>query len=393
MAERVCLLRHGYHPGDPRIERLLAALQSRGLDVDLICLQREGERPFEVVAGVEVHRLPVEHRREGIFRYLYEYAAFAILAATRLTRLDTRRRYSLVEVHTMPDFLVFAALVPKLRGARVLLDMHEVMPELFETKFGGVAGRLIGRFVRLTEHAAMAFADAVLTVSDPTYDVLVARGAPKAKLTIVMNTPDADVFHPRAPKSIDREKPVILAHGTLLARSGFDTLIAAFAMLRERVPGATLRILGAGEHASALLDAAAEAGIADAVEFAGYVPLSRIASDIAAADVGVAPNEVDEFTNLIVPTRLLEFVGMGVPAITVRSAAVERYFDETCVGLYRSGDVGDLADVLQRTVFEPQESGARVRRATERLDVISWPRMHERYIAVVDDLLSSASRG
>jgi glycosyltransferase involved in cell wall biosynthesis len=207
-----------------------------------------------------------------------------------------------------------------------------------------------------------------------------------------MNSPDERVFAQREPRPLDGRRPVILAHGTLLERSGFETLVAGFSHLRKRVPGALLRIVGDGEHGPALMRAVADAGVADAVQFVGRVPLTRIAAEIAAADIGVAPNDVDAFTALIVPTRLLEYVGVGVPAVTVRSPAVERYFDESAVGLYRSGDAADLAAVLQRVIEAGEEAEGRAANATAQLDAISWRRMRERYLGVVDDLLDQVTR-
>lgn len=387
MPDRICLVRHGYYPGEARLERQTAALRSLGLDVDVICLKRRGTRSSETVDGVRVHRLPLEHRRSGVPRYLFEYVAFAGLAAVRLTRLHRRRVYAVVEVHTMPDFLVLAAVVPKLLGARVILDMHEVMPELAQTMFGKRGlGRVLASAIRGAERLAIHFADHVLTVSRPTHEVLVARGAPAEKLTIVMNSPDESLFRPRPPRKIDPSAPLIVAHGTLLERSGFQTVVAGFAQLRKRVPGARLRIFGKGEYEEPLRQLSASLGLGDAVEFAGFVPLSQVADEVARADIGIASNEVDAFTDLIVPTRLLEYVGVGLPSVTVPSRAVLHYFDETMVSLYRSGDPASLAAALERLIADPDHAAKMARLTADRLREFGWSRQREAYLAVVEGL-------
>ena len=120
---------HAYYPHDVRVRRQCEALADRGDEVDLVCLQDEGEQSTERIGNVNVHRLPLKHNRgQGVTGYLVEYSALFLLAFVKLTMLSIRHRYRVVQVHNLPDFLVFTTLVPRMLGARVLLDMHDITP-------------------------------------------------------------------------------------------------------------------------------------------------------------------------------------------------------------------------------------------------------------------------
>jgi glycosyltransferase involved in cell wall biosynthesis len=376
--ERICILRQGYYPADPRVRREAEALVDFGWDVDLICLRGDGERPRERAGGVNVHRLPLGHRRAGIARYLFEYSAFPLLAALRLTRLHLRRRYRVVQVNTIPDHLVFAALLPKRLGARIVLDMHEAMPELYVSKFGA-SRRAVG-VITAVERASTSFADRVIAVSEPHRAVLATRGVPADKLTVVMNSPDERIFRRADEGHAPASGCVLISHGTLVERYGFDTAIRAIGIMRDRVPHARLVILGDGEHGPALRRLAADLEVLDRVEFRGRRPLDEIPRHLARAHIGVVSNERDAFTDLVVPTKLLEFVAMGLPAVVARSRAVEAYFDESSVQFFAPGDPADLA----RAVAELAADDARRRQlatAARRafLSTHCWSRMREVY--------------
>ena len=133
---RVAVLRQGNFELDPRVQREVHALIDAGHEVDVIALRQRGQPYLERDGRLTVRRVPAPRQRGGAVAYLAEYGLFFLAAFALLTALHIRRRYKLVQVHTLPDPLVFAAIVPKLTGARVVLDLHECMPEFFATKFG-----------------------------------------------------------------------------------------------------------------------------------------------------------------------------------------------------------------------------------------------------------------
>lgn len=383
-------MRQAGFPRDPRVRREVDALRARGHRVEVICLRQPGEPARAELGGVGVLRLPLAHRRAGIRRYLWEYGAFLAATAGILSLRQLRRRYDLVQVNTLPDLLVFAALVPKLTGTPVLLDLHEVMPELASSTFGWGPHHPLVRLLARIEQAAIRFADGAIAVSEPCRARFVARGARPEKLTVVMNAADPALFTVRRPPDGPNpaDAPVrLVSHGTLVPRYGFDVLLRALAAL----PAARLEILGDGEIRADLERLAGELGVAERVTFAGFVPLQEVAARLVRADIGVVANRRDAFTDLVVPTKLMEYVALGLPAVVARTPAVEAYFDEQMVAYFCPGDPTDLARVLGGLMAEP------VRRA--RLTACAGARFqahHDgtaeaaRYVALVETLARPA---
>jgi glycosyltransferase involved in cell wall biosynthesis len=365
---RVLIIRHGYYPSDPRVRREVRALASRGHQVDVICLRDEGQKGRESVADARVIRLPVRHRRASPARYVWEYGAFGLGAAWIAARRHARNRYHVVQVNTMPDALVFAALVPKLMHAPVLLDMHELMPELYASKFDVPLDHPLPRMLAWVERASVRFADFCLAVSTPCLDRYVSRGSPRRKFAVVMNTADPVLFQRRESRVGRAEhqpaagrRQQVASHGTLVERYGFDVLLEAV----TEVPGVRLEILGEGEARPALERLARALGLTDRVVFTGRVPLEQVAGHIGRADVGVVANRSDAFTDLVVPTKLMEYVALGIPVVVARTPAVEAYFDDQAVAFFRAGDPGDLARALAQVLGSESLRSRMVARADE----------------------------
>ena len=142
---RVAIVVHAIYPGDPRVRRQSDALIDAGHEVDVFGLRQPGEAADETDGAQRIVRLPLNRLFTGFAGHLAEYVAFTAMATWRLAREHRRRRYDLVQVATVPDFLGFAALPEKLGGVPLLLDLHEDMPEFFRDRF---AHRCCGRCCR-----------------------------------------------------------------------------------------------------------------------------------------------------------------------------------------------------------------------------------------------------
>ena len=112
----------------------------------------------------------------------------------KAARLHRKLKFDVVHVHNLPDFLVFSAVVPKIRGAQVILHVQDVSPELMAAKAKGFFRKIVVPFAKLQERVSTAFADHVLTVGWPFEDLLLKRGVPRNKLSSVLNSADPSVF-------------------------------------------------------------------------------------------------------------------------------------------------------------------------------------------------------
>ena len=388
---RVCIITHSGYPVEPRARRMAEALTMHGHAVDVLCLRLPGQAAEETIERVNVIRLPVvRHQGAGTLVYLGEYARFFLLAARRLIRLHRGQPYALIQVHNPPDALIFATLPLKLRGVPILLDLRELMPELFMSRFGLARNSVIVRLLTLLERWACAYADAVLVLHDRHRRIAVDRHIPARKLTQVMNCPDERIFDPAKMSAAPQREDgrfVVLHHGGIMARYGVDLLVKAVAKIRPQIPGIRLEMYGAGDLLPRIKDLVAELDMADIVHFHGQRPLEEMPAAIAAADVGVAPMRQDIFTDCGLPTKLLEYVTLGLPAITSSTATTTDYFDESMVGLFRPGDANDLADKLLAVYRDPTAARTRAAKARHFAETHNWPGERTAYLDLVGQLV------
>ena len=388
----VCMIVHAYYEEDARVRREAEALVAAGRPVDVYALRRAADGPEDEIDGVKLNRLPViRHQGASLLTYLVEYLAFMLRAGVAAWRGHRRRSYAVAQVHTLPDFLVLAALPLRLAGVPVVLDLHEAMPEFFRSRFRPLANPLVHAVLVAQERMAIRLADAVITVNHALADRLVRSGVPAAKITVVLNAPALARFDP------DRhERRAFMADGVLrLVYAGaltpiyeLDVLLEAIALLAKQRPDLRLELdlYGRGDLREALGRQAERLGIADRVHLRGRIPLEAVAAAIARADVGVAPTRRDAFTDVSLSTKIFEYAVMDKPVVASRLPTVERYFPLDTLATYAPGDPADLAAVLTRLVDDPNERAERQARTESRLRKLAWHREVERYVALIEGL-------
>lgn len=388
---RVLVIRQGSFPLDARVRREVEALTSAGHEVDVISLRREGQRGRERLGpAVRAYRPPLRHHREGAVLYVLEHLAFMVIATLLAAFLHLRRRYDVVQTHTIPDSVVFASIVPKLLGARVILDLHECMPEFFSTKFGTSLGHPGVRLMGWIEQLAIRYADHVITCTEQMKERFVERGAPAEKIDVVLNSADEQIFDASAhtPSAREPGRFTLVCHGSVEERYGHDTVISAVAKLSERIPELRLEVYGDGSYLDGAHALVAELGVGERVWFAGeYVPMEQLLDALARADAGVVAMKRDAFRDLTHCNKMFDLIAMRRPAIISRTLSVERYFDEDSFAWFTADDPDDLARAIVR-VYEDPELGPRLaEHAAEVNQPYRWSHQRERYLRAIERLL------
>jgi len=378
---------------DSRIQRQARALAERGDRVDCVCLN-DAER-IPVGAGeIVLHRAAAGKPRGGKRAYLEGNARFLAGAARKVTALDRAQPFDLIEIHNMPDALVFAALRPKLRGTPLILNFHDTFPELFATLFGRRENDPLVRLIRAEERLSAGLADGHIFVTAEARDLLRGRGVEADRTQVVMNTPDERVFGERRdPVLAPRQGPLrVVYHGGLADRFGVETLVRAVAMLRDRGADVELDVYGSDAEAARALASKAAAIAPSGVRIAPQpTPVEQIPARLAEAHLGVVPTLRDDFTELLLPVKLLEYVHMGLPTVASRLPVIERYFGDDVL-LAEPGDPASIAAAIEGVRAEPVLARQRAVRASLQLAEIEWRRQREGYLELVDGLVAGARK-
>ena len=383
---------HSYYPLDEtRVQRQAEALVAGGVEVDVICLRHGDEPRVDSAAGVTVHRLPLRRNKKGgpPAQFL-EYLAFLSLAFFKLTGLHLRQRYHVVQVHNLPDFLVFAALIPWLTGSRVILDLHDLMPEFYCAKFNTTLESWPVRFVRWQEQLSCRFAHYVITVSEHWRQALIRRGVPAYKCGVVMNVADESIFRwsvDARPRSSEVPDFRLIYHGTLPQRYGLDLAIQAIDQVRYDIPNIHLTILGQGESVDTLMQMIRERNLEHHVTLYNEIrPPEKLPELIRTADVGIVPYRNDLFTDSLLPTKLMEYAALGLPAIAARTTAIEAYFKNTMAEFFEPGDVSDLVRCIRFLYHSPERLAELAEGSRKFNERYNWTRIGADYVALVERL-------
>lgn len=352
MKPRAAVIAYTEYPWDGRVRGESEMLVHEGYTVHVICLTpRVGPSPSHL-GGVHLHELPLTARRGGRLRYVYQYMMFLGLSSSLLVRLHIRHPFSLVHVHTLPDFAVFAAAPMRLAGVPVLLDLHEVTPEIIAARFHLSVRDFLPRLAAFVEQVSCRFASHVIVANDGYRAAVVARGVKEGHITAVYNVATQAL-------SVDLQNAVRqrfrIPGGRLLVHAGglnrerdVHTLVQAISEVPEDVQ---LVVAGEGEEEYvALLKGLTHAlGLDQRVHFLGKVPRDEAYALMSLSEVGVVTLEDNPLTQVAWPTRATEYLALGKTMVVPRLPFIARTLGRT-VSYYIPGDPKSLAIALNHAL-------------------------------------------
>lgn len=382
------------YPFDPRPRRAIDALVKEGASIDLICLGSENLPRRQTLNGVNVLRVPLKHLRRGKWDYAFRYAAFISASAVIFAVRTLARRFDLVYVHNMPDILVASALIPKLFGAKVILDLHDPMPELMTTIFHTTAESKSVQLLKRLERWSIGRADLVITVNIACKRIFSSRSCRSEKIAVVMNSPDGTIFPFRAVgrrNIVDAAgcRPfVIMYHGSLVERNGLEVAIDALERVRKTVPNAVLHIFGTStQFLERIMKKVRDRNLEGSVQYFGPKRLEELVAEIDRCDIGVIPNHRNAFTEINTPTRIFEYLALGKPVIAPSTSGIQDYFDEESLLYFEPGNADHLARQIEFAASHPEEILEIARRGQQVYREHTWDQERETLLSRASGIL------
>ena len=387
----ICMVVHKSYYHDTRVRRYAESLVEQGVSVDVVC-------PWEEYAVVQEHQnirvypIPIHHIPKSRLNYFVEYGLAFIFYFLRISVLYFKNHYPIIHIHNMPDILVFSALIPKMMGAQLILDIHDPMPEVFLSKYGEREGRFILKFVRWQEGVSCALANAVITANSNFKENLIERGIPAEKITVINNFPNLLIFNRMA---VMRQIPpsdhtfTLIYPGTIARRYGLDIAICAMPKLKSKIPGIRLVIMGQeNDCKNELRRLAKRLDVAECVQFKPVVRNEEVPLAMVSAEAGIYPARRDPHMNIATPTKVLEFATMGIPIISSRLKVVETMFDDSSALFFEPNNVDQFVNCVLRLYEEPALCKELVHNADRKfVETHSWEMEFQSYQRVLNGLL------
>jgi uncharacterized protein len=390
---RAAVILFADYASDARPRNEAETLVRSGMEVDVISLREDSGSSFrEKIDGVNLFQIPLRRRRSHKIVYILQYTWFFAASFLLLSTLALRRRYRLVHVHNMPDFLVFSALLPRLRGAKIVLDLHDPMPELFRSVYGLSEDHWMQPWLKRMERHSIAFADLVLTPNKAFKDLFVSRSCPPEKIHIVMNSPNQTMFNPEAyvlrPQMPRSKSFTLMYHGLLVERHGLDVAVYAMAKVVQRMPDIKLYIYGSPmDYMDGVMKLVRDLGLQDVVQYRGSKSLREIAEALTTIDLGLVPNRLSSFTQINLPTRIFECLAMNKPVLVPRTQGIADYFTDENMLFFDPENIDDLARKIEWAAQNQAPLRQLLERGREVYKKHCWDAEAEQFEELVQNLL------
>lgn len=389
---RIAMVVFSYYPSDTRVRREAEALHEKGITVDVICLKHKRAAKTEKVHGVNVYRISLKRSRGGVLRYFFEYGYFLLAAFFKLSFLHLIKRYSIVHAHNLPDTLVFSALVPKLTGAKIILDMHEIMPEIFMWKYRKGEDHKLIKCLKFLEKISLKFCDHIIVATPFLKETINGRSSKNYHCTAILNLPDPKLFKVRLENNRTSNHNFNLIYpGSLNDLHGVDIAIRAIKLIvsETNIP-IKFHIYGHGssQEWSQLIELTEKLKIERFVNFQKRVPIEQLVKILNNMDAGVVPKRDGVFVGEAISTKLFDFAAVGLPAIVARTKGDSLYFDESMALFFEPEDENQLADCIIQ-LSRDQELRNQLAKNSELLfKRINWGIMEKDLHSIYEKLIS-----
>jgi glycosyltransferase involved in cell wall biosynthesis len=380
------MLTYSVYETDARVRRYAETLVSRGDQVDVIALGKEPPRGHRIMRGVNIYVIQIrkfdEKRKSS---YLLSILKFLVRSAFFLTNRHLKNPYEVIHVHNLPDFLVFATFFPKILGAKIILDIHDILPECYATKFSKAQTGFTFKLLTLVEKASMGYSNHVIVSNHIWQKTLVSRSVKKNKSTVILNYPDDSIFHKRPRKRIDN-KFIMIYPGTWIWHQGIDVAIRAFSIIRDQIPTSEFHIYGGGNDKGILERLTFDLGLQNKVFFKGSVPTTELAEIIANADLGIEPKRNYGFANEALSTKIMEFMAVGIPVIASDTKVHRYYFNDKVLKFFKAGDENNLAESILEMIRNDDLRKRLSSNALEFVEGYKWKNHRGEYFKLIDSL-------
>jgi glycosyltransferase involved in cell wall biosynthesis len=306
-------------PFDRRVWQESLALRDAGWDVTVICPQgtKRDTEPYAQIDGITIHRFPLAPATGGPLGYAKEYS-LALWHTFRLARKVGP--VDVVHACNPPDLLYLVALYCKRQGARFIFDQHDLVPELYLSRFNRGEDFLY-RGVCWLERQTYRAADVVIATNESYRQTAITRGGKDpADVFVVRSAPTVERFREVPPDpSIKRGKPYLLAYlGVMGPQDGVDYALRALAKLRDEVGRDDwfATFIGGGDTFDAMVALASELGLDDQVQFTGRIPDEDLLRYLSTADVCLSPDPLNPLNDVSTMNKIMEYMAMARPIVS-----------------------------------------------------------------------------
>jgi len=369
----ISVILHAYYLDDTRVIRHCEWLSKNGKTVTVFCLNKGGESKEDVVNGVVIKRAPVSRSKSKTkLSYLVEYFLFFFFSFYQSTKALIVDKPDLYIINNMPNALVFTALIPRVFGVPVLLDVHDLMPELCEIVFSGKES-FLKKVLLLEERLSFNFATHLMTVSKPVVRLLSTRC--KKKFHITHNSPSNFSENNNELEGA----PKIVFHGNIHERYGIQRILEPLNNLAANGCSFVFHIHGKGPYVNELNHLIKDHNY---IKFHGEFVPHEVPNILQGAALGVIMNYPNRSNDFALPVKMLEYIANNVAVICPKLPVIQEYFTEDSVFYFN--DNSDLQSVIELALSNEQLRRDKAKVAFQKYTEIAWENEKHDYLTFIE---------
>jgi len=384
--KNIAMIAYTYYESDPRVKKEAEALTEAGFNVDFLSLRRAGEAGFQKINEVNIFRINCRHfKGKSSIKYMLSYINFFIRVFFKVSFLYLKKNYRIIHVNNMPDLLVFTSLIPKIFGAKIILDIHDVMSEIYISKNPLGYNKILNRILILQEYLSSKFSDYVISVDEYHRNVISKHGIGLNKIIVISNFPDENLFKSPLKRTKTIENFTLVFHGTISRIYGLDNVIKGISKASKKISNLKFKLIGEGDYEDEILKLIEELNLKNKIDFKNYViPHEKIPEEIKDADLGIVSCPA---IIAIYPNKLLEYISMGIPALIEYNDEIYRFYRDYNLEFYKKNDPDSFAEKLIGLYTDKKRYNELKNTSIKLSKKFKWSNEKKKYINLIKSLI------
>jgi glycosyltransferase involved in cell wall biosynthesis len=387
---KICVIAYTFYEIDHRVRRYAESLAEQGHEVDAIVLRGKGQPSKDVLNGVNLYRIQKRtYDEKNLFDYAFRIGTFFLKGTLLLVAKQIRSKYTVLHINNVPDFLVFMGLIPKMFGTKIILDIHDVLPEFYAQKFNRGLDTRLAKILLFLERHSVRFADHTIVANDLWREKIIRRDNIQPEVcTTILNYPNLDFFKP-IPFKANREELIIVYPGTISQHHGIDIAIRALALVKKQIKNVQFNIYTRSnnmDYFHSIKQLIAELNLQENVKIYDPVPAEELGKIFSNASMGIVPKRGGIFADEAFSTKIFDFLAVGLPVIVSKTKIDEYYFDDSMMMFFEPENHEDLARCIIELYHNDQKRRSLVEHGNDYIALNSWQVKKGEYIKLVDSV-------
>jgi len=330
---------------DSRVLKEAQAALDAGYNVDIYTLKESSRKNFNQFNFYDSSF--EQYKGRGKIKYMFSYLRFFFFVLIELTKNNFKKKYKIIHIHNMPNFLVFSSLIPKLFGTKIILDIHDLMPEIYSVKFNLDLSHFIIKLLFLEERLSANFADEIISTNRFHTKRFKKNKIKNKRITEIINVASSSTFNPINNKSFNSDKLNIIYPSTLSHRLGIEVLIEAIAILKKKGIPVYLKIFGDGEDRNNIAKYIKENNLEDNIFISdGFISLESLSHELENAHLGIIPLPYNVSNDIAMPVKSFEYFSKKVCVVASNLTLLRDYFQNEMI-FFKQNDANDLSEKIE----------------------------------------------